>query len=275
LRRPPKGHWIVCGYGQFGQSVARYLSLPGMDLCVVDPDGEGPEYSRIVRGLGTEASVLDEAGVMHAVGVVAGSDNDISNLSIAMMVKKLNPSVFMVVRQNQAVNDVLFDTFDADFRMVHTRVVAQECISILTTPLLGGFLGAVREADEDWSKQVAACLETLCDGSIPEVWDVVIDGDIAPALHSALLRRETVTISQLLRDSADRDAVLPALVLMIVRGGESFLFPSGQFLLQAGDALLVTGRHVARTTLHLTLQNANALHYLLTGESRGNGRERR
>ncbi len=275
LRRPPKGHWIVCGYGQFGQSVARYLCLPGMHLCVVDPDGEGPESSRIVRGLGTEASVLNEAGVMHAAGVVAGSDNDISNLSIAMMVKRLNPSVFMVVRQNQAVNDVLFDTFDADFRMVHTRVVAQECISILTTPLLGGFLAAVREADEQWSKQVAACLETLCAGSIPEVWDIAIDGDSAPALHSALLRREAVTISQLLRDSADRDAVLPALVLMIVRGGESFLFPDGEFMLQAGDALLVAGRHLARTTLHLTLQNANVLHYVLTWESRGNGRERR
>jgi voltage-gated potassium channel len=275
LQRPPKGHWIVCGYGQFGQSVARCLALPGMDLCVVDPDGEGPEYSRIVRGTGTEASVLHDAGVLQAVGVVAGSDNDISNLSIAMMVRKLNPSVFIVVRQNQAVNDVLFDTFGADFGMVHTRVVAQECISILTTPLLGSFLAAVREADENWSKQVAACLETFCAELIPEVWDVGIEKQIAPALHGALLNRQAVTISQLLRDSSDREGALPALVLMIVRGGESILFPDGEFSLQAGDALLLAGRHAARTTLNLTLQNVNVLHYVLTGESKKNGRLRR
>ena len=77
---------------------------------------------------------------MHAARIVAGSDNEVSNLSIAMMVKKLNPSVFVVIRQNHAASDVLFDTFRADFRMVHTRVVAQECLSILTTPLLTRFL---------------------------------------------------------------------------------------------------------------------------------------
>jgi Trk K+ transport system NAD-binding subunit len=275
LRRPPKGHWIVCGYGQFGQSVARYLDLPGMDLCVIDPEGEGPEYSRIVRGIGTEANVLTEAGVLQAAGIVAGSDNDISNLSIAMMVKKLNPSVFIVVRQNQAANDVLFNTFRADFRMVHTRVVAQECISILTTPLLACFLRAVREADENWSKQVATRLEDLCAGLIPEVWDVGIEKHIAPALHSALAGRQIISVSQLLRDSTDRDAALPAVVLMIVREGQSFLFPEGEFLLKAGDALLLAGRHVARTMLHLTLQNTNALDYIVTGKVRRKGLLRR
>ena len=59
---------------------------------------------------------------------------------------------------------MLFDTFAADFRMVHTRVVALECVSILTTPLLGHFLVAGHKADEHWSKQVAACLEDICGG---------------------------------------------------------------------------------------------------------------
>lgn len=268
LRRPPKGRWIVCGYGQFGQSVARYLQLPGIDLCVIDPGGNGPDYGTKVRGTGTEASVLTEAGLMQAAGIVAGSDSDISNLSIAMMVKKLNPAVFIVVRQNQAASDVLFDTFCADFRMVHTRVVAQECISILTTPLLACFLNTVRNADEEWSKQAAICLKDLCGGLIPEVWDIGIESHSAPALHAMLATRRTVSISQLLRDSADRNTALPALVLMIVRRGQSFVFPAGDFLLEAGDELLLAGRHFARTTLQMALQNTNALNYIVSGEGR-------
>ena len=265
LRRPPKGHWIICGYGQFGQCLARYLDLPGLDLCVIDPDGEGPAHTCIVRGIGTEASVLTDAGILHAAGIVAGSDNDISNLSIAMMVKKLNPSVFIVVRQNQAADDVLFDTFRADFRMVHTRVVAQECISILTTPLLAWFLKAVREADEVWSKQVATRLEAICAALIPEVWDIEVERHTAPALHGALAGGQAIRLGQLLQDGADRDAALSALVLMIVRDGQAFLLPDSELRLQAGDALLLAGRHAARTTLHITLQNTNAMHAILAG----------
>jgi Trk K+ transport system NAD-binding subunit len=274
LRRPPPGCWIICGYGQFGQAVVRCLALPGIDLSIIDPDGAGPENGRIVQGIGTEASVLEEAGIAHARGIVAGSDNDISNLSIAMMAKKMNPSIFVVARQNQAANDVLFDTFAADFRMVHTRVVAQECVSILTTPLLGHFLGAVRAADENWSKQVAACLEDICGGLIPEVWDTQIEQPSAPALYKVLMQQQAVSVGLLLRDNRDRDVVLPARVLMIVREGKAVLFPDDEFMFITGDALLLAGRHAARSALHLTLQNANALSYVLTGQTRRNGRLR-
>jgi voltage-gated potassium channel len=271
VHRPPRGHWIICGYGHFGKAVVRYLALPGIDLTVIEPEGKGPENGRTVRGTGTEASILEEAGIMKACGIVAGSDNDVKNLSIAMMSKKLNPKVFVVARQNQAASDVLFDTFRADFSMVHTRVVAQECISVLTTPLLARFLGAVRETDESWSNHLAARLEGICDGLVPEVWDIKIEKSIAPAVHKALIENRPLSVGQLLRDNADREAVLPIIVLMIVREGKSFLLPDDEFLLKAGDALLLVGRHDARSALNLTLQNTNALDYTLTGQDRHGG----
>lgn len=272
VHRPPRGKWIICGYGTFGQAIVRHMSLPGIELTVIDPEAEGPENGRIVQGTGTEASVLKEAGIAQACGIVAGSDNDVNNLSIAMMAKKLNPKVFVVTRQNQAANDVLFNTFDADFSMVHTRVVAQECISALTTPLLSRFLGAVRKADENWSKQVAARLEVICEGVVPEVWDVTIEKNIAPAVHKALTEQLPLSIGQLITDNANRDAVLPVVVLMVVRQGQSFLLPDDGFMLKAGDALLLVGRHAARSALNLTLQNVNVLNYILTGQDRRGGR---
>lgn len=272
VHRPPRGHWIICGYGDFGNAVARFLALPGIKLSVIDPEDEGPGNCQTLRGIGTEASVLQEAGIGEASGIVAGSDNDIRNLSIAVMAKKLNPKIFVVARQNQAANDLLFDTFRADFSMVHTRVVAQECISILTTPFLARFLSAVREADEGWSKQVATRLEVICEDRVPEVWDIEIDKRIAPAVHQALMNHQAISVGQLMRDNADWEAVLPAVVLMIVRRGQSYLLPGDEFRLKAEDALLIVGRHAARSALHLTLQNANALDYILTGQDSRGGR---
>jgi voltage-gated potassium channel len=67
------------------------------------------------------------------------------------------------------------------------------------------------------------------------------------------------------RDNADRESVLPVVVLMLVRKGKSILLPDDGLALALGDLLLLAGRHQARSILNLTLQNANALDYLLTG----------
>ena len=272
VHRPPRGHWIICGYGTFGQAIERCLALPGIDLTAVDPQANETGSCRVVRGTGTEASVLEEAGILEASGIVAGSDNDVKNLSIAMMAKRLNPNIYVVARQNQAASDVLFDTFHADFSIVHTRVVAQECISVFTTPLLARFLDAVREADANWSKQLAAHLENICGRCVPEIWDIEIEKNTAPALCKALIGSHSLSIGQLVRDNADRESVLPVVVLMLVRDGKSILLPDDEFALALGDSLLLGGRHETRSILNLTLQNANALEYLLTGQDRRGGR---
>ncbi|HEY0845876.1 MAG TPA: NAD-binding protein [Noviherbaspirillum sp.] len=270
VHRPPQGNWIICGYGHFGRAIARYLSLPGIGITVIDPESEGPENGRIVRGSGMEANVLREAGIMEASGIVAGSDNDVSNLSIAMMAKKLNPNLFVVARQNQAANDLLFETFRADFSMVHTRVVAQECISTITTPLLARFMAAIREEDEEWSKMLVSRLEGVSAGLVPEVWDMSINPSDAPAALRVLQEQQGITVHDMMRDNADRETSLPAVVLMIERNGRFYLLPDDSFPLKANDSILIAGRHAARMALKLTLQNANALDYVLTGnDSRG------
>ncbi len=271
VHRPPRGRWIICGYGHFGQSIAHYLSLPGIELTIIDPENDGPEDCHVVAGIGTEAHVLEQAGIMEAAGIVAGSPNDINNLSIAMMARKLNPDIFVVARQNQDANDKLFDTFRADFSMVHTRIVAQECISIITTPLLSRFLAAVRGLDEGWCRQLATRLENIWHGLMPDVWDIAINQGTTPAAFDALSIDQPFNVGLLLRDNADRERTLPAIVLMIEREGETVLLPDDAFLLKPGDALLIAGQHSVRSILSLTLKNANAFHYVLTGEDRRGG----
>jgi Trk K+ transport system NAD-binding subunit len=271
VHRPPKGKWIICGYGHFGQAVAKYLSLPEIDLVIVDTDRDSPAAKRVVLGSGTDANVLLEAGILEANGIVAGVDNDVTNLSIAMMAKKLNPNIFVVVRQNQDANDLLFDTFDADFSMVHTRVVAEECIAIITTPLLAKFLSAVRTTDEGWCKNLATRLEQTCGELVPDIFDININKISSLALYDALSKGREIKVGQLLLDNADWGNILPAVVLMIERQGQIFLLPDDEFILETDDALLVAGQHHTHSVMDLTAQNMNALSYVLTGKDRRGG----
>lgn len=271
VHRPPRGHWIICGYGRFGQAIIRHLAATGIIFTVIDPEADCPADSRSVRGLGTDAATLKAAGIRQASGIVAGSNNDVNNLSIAMTAKELNPRLFVVTRQNQAANSVLFEAFQDDFSMVPSLIVAQECIAILTTPLLSRFLDALRAADETWCAQLAARLQTVCDDRLPEVWGVHINAGEAAAAHYALMRGRSINLGLLLRDSSDRDEALPALALMVKRADDVILLPDDDFSLAAGDDLLLAGLHRARSPIALTLQYAHALDYVLTGMETSRG----
>lgn len=268
--RPPRGRWIVCGYGRFGKAIVRHLAPTGIVTTVIDPEGNGPEGAS-VRGLGTDAATLIEAGVREASGIVAGADSDVNNLSIAMTARELNPGLFVVTRQNQTANSVLFEAFADDFCMVPSRIVAQECIAILTTSLLTRFLAVVREADEGWCARLAGRLQTVWAGLVPEIWSVRLIVPDTAAAHRALMAGRAIRIGDLLRDPTERDQSIGVLALMIERDGGALILPEDDAGLVAGDHLLLAGRHEARSRLDLTVQNANALEYVLTGRDKSGG----
>ncbi|MGE5490591.1 MAG: potassium channel family protein [Actinomycetota bacterium] len=269
--RPPGGHWIVCGYGRFGKAIVQHMAPTGIDLTIIDPDNHGPEGFVTVQGLGTEAATLVAAGIDRTTGIVAGSDNDVNNLAIAVTAKELNPGMFVVVRQNQSANGVLFDKFQADFTMVQSRIVAQECIAILTTPLLATFLDRVRTADEAWCDELSERIKAVSGGVIPIIWGIAVSHGDSPAVAHCLQAGQEITLGTLLRDNTDRMARLPAVVLMIRRGDRDILLPEDDCPLRPGDELLVASRGLARRTMELTCRNAKALHYVWTGQDQPSG----
>ena len=269
--RPPRGRWIVCGYGRFGRAIVQHLAPTGIELVVIDPEPGDTGGLPAVIGFGTEAAALIEAGIHDANGIVAGSDNDINNLSIAVTARELNPRLFVVTRQNQTANGVLFDAFRDDFCMVPPRIIAQECIAILTTPLLTRFLDLVRGRDEAWCLALDRRLEELGAGRMPEIWGVRLNAADAPAAHRALMDDAAVALSDLLRDNTDRDQRMAIMPLLLDKGGELLVTPDGSMRLAAGDQLLFAGAIGTRRRLDLTLQNANVLDYVLTGHERASG----
>lgn len=269
--RPPGGHWIVCGYGRFGKAIVQHLAPTGIDLTIVDPDHDGPAGFATVPGLGTAADTLLAAGIGHSTGIVAGSDNDVNNLAIAVTASGIKRDLFVVVRQNQSANTVLFDKFQADFTMIQSRIVAQECIAILTTPLLAGFLGHVRRAGEAWCRELSGRLTALAGGTVPLIWGIGLNQTESPAVCASLRAGRTLTVRELLRDNADRGTRLAAVVLMIRRGDGEILLPDDPTPLAADDQLLIASSRLTRRAIELTCRNAKTLQYVCNGEVQSAG----
>ena len=170
--QPPRGKWIMCGFGRFGHAVVDELRGAGIDVTVIDV-AHYDEGGVDVRGSGIDSESLLAAGVKEADGIVAGNASDTKNLAIAVTARDLNPGIFVVTRQNQTANAPLFDTFTDDLCMVPSHIVAQE------------FLGGARDAwqviteglaDSDGSLGAAA-------ESIPRL------GELTRRIHDTLAKR--------------------------------------------------------------------------------------
>jgi len=267
---PPHGHWIVCGYGRFGREVVGCFDREGLEATVIEPDpNEHGDGRRVVRGYGTEAAPLREAGVETAVGIVAGTDNDVNNLSIAVTARELNPKLFVVLRQNLEANRPLFEAFAADITMVSAEIVAYQSISIVATPLLARFLGMAGAQDEAWAARVVARLEDVVGPTVAATWGIDINAAAAPAIHRALMfEKNEVPLAALLRDPSARDRGLACLALLLVRDGEEVVAPDPDTPLVPGDRLLFAGTSAARDLQRATLRNVNVRDYVLLGQDR-------
>lgn len=264
-RQPPAGAWLVAGYGRFGREIEAHLQSEGMSVVVLDPDS-GDDNVQPTRGLDPEA--LQAAGVMAANGLVAATSSDISNLAIAMTARQLKPDLFIAVRQNERQNSALFQAFAADLTMIPTRVVAQNCLAWLITPLLSRFNQLAHQQTLFWVESLCEALVQQCEGLTPLTWSVQLTVEQAPAVCAAMARGEAVPLSTLLQDSTARQQALPARCLLLLRGEVPQLLPDTEQLLQPGDQLLFAGQVFTRAAQRPSLMNENALDYV-SGKGEG------
>lgn len=265
-RAPPRGRWVVCGYGRFGQAVVRDLEGENIDLVIISEEQQDPSDPRIIGADGTETTVLERAGIAAAVGLIAGTGNDTTNLSIVAAARRLNPRLYIVARQNRQVNAPLYEAIRPDFTALVSEVVAHECLARLTTPLLMRFLELALARGDAFAATLIARIEARCGPRVPFIWAVYLNARGAPAIADWFARpNAALALGELMRDPAARERPLAAIALMVVRGGEIIPCPEDGFALAPGDEILVAGRSRARRHLLETLQRPATREYVLIG----------
>jgi voltage-gated potassium channel len=261
---PPRdGRWIVCGYGNLGREVTADLRAEGIEVTVVESSrGAGDDGVLFVDGAAPGA--LAAAAPEEAVGFVAGTDNDTANLSLVAAARRANPAVFVAVRQNRPENAPLFAAMDAAALLVPTEVVAHEVYAQLSTPLLWRFLREMPAQGDAWAAALVDRITGLCGRHLQALWKVRLTAAQAPAL-TGWLASGRARLGDLLRNPEDRAEPLHAVVLVVLRGEEAVLAPDDDFVLRAGDELLLVGWASSRRALGTTLIVDAVREYVVTG----------
>jgi Trk K+ transport system NAD-binding subunit len=270
---PPIGRWLLAGVGRFGSRMAKKLEEAEVPFTVIDvhPDRVAKRPGSVL-GRGTEARTLREAGVESAVGIIAGTGDDIDNLSIVMTARELNPDLFVVARQENPQNDELYDASGADLIARRSLIVARRILGVATTPLLPVFLDHMFGKEERFANQVRHRLEAVLDGRSPSLWILELAGEWANSIRAAKRAQTRIRLKHLTDNSRTSDSErLPCVCLLLERGSLRKFLPGPEEELQEGDRLLFAGRGVARHEMLFALREPTALVSQATGRPEPRG----
>ncbi len=253
----PRGRWMLCGFGLFALTLRRQLKRLEVETVIVDTVlDDSCDDANSVLGDPTDPAVLRRAGIETCSAVVAGTTIDIDNLAITLAARSLNKRAFIIARQTQRRNGVVFRAAPADLVMLSGYVVAAEVLRVIRAPQLASFLRLAREQDEDWAAALLAALREHIGAEVVESWSIDFNAQGAPAAHRALAAGETLTLGNLLALTRSHGELAHAVPLLLQRDQQRQLLPPEHTVLQDGDRVLFCGRSRTRSTMrHLVLSH--------------------
>jgi voltage-gated potassium channel len=100
-----KNHYIICGAGRVGNSVARELGRKPCPFVIVERNEESaaeldPKWLVLVGDAASEKTLRD-AGVDRALGLVAATTTDATNIYIVLTARSLNPRLKIIARASE------------------------------------------------------------------------------------------------------------------------------------------------------------------------------
>ena len=241
------GRWLVCSDDTFGIEVATDLRSVGLEVDLV------------------ELASNPDPDVVGAVGFVAGTSLDTTNISLATRARIAEPSIFVCLRQESSAHTELLAGVDLDSVFIPADLVARETVARLVAPGYWAFIAQASQQDDDWCRQVRDTLTGLLGERLPPSWRVRVNAAEAGALVRRLTVSPGIRLRDVLRHPDNRAERLHLVPLMLIRGSTGIAMPGLDEVLQVGDELVMTGWEPSFALFRTNLTVDSSLVYVVTG----------
>jgi len=113
-----KNHYIICGAGRVGNSVAQELARKPCPFVIVETDQQhvadvDPKWLVLIGDAASDKT-LREAGIERALGLVAATTTDATNIYIVLTARSLNPRIKIIARASEERAEKHLKTAGAD-----------------------------------------------------------------------------------------------------------------------------------------------------------------
>lgn len=271
LRTLPKGKYIVCGYGRMGQSIYETLKENHFEIAFIEIDSAKAQQlsplagSSIHVGDGDDKAILTELGIEKCVAIIAGTDDDTTNLSILSTAKKLNPDIITVARQNEMEDFSIFENSNIHTIFIPAKTLINKTVNAIMNPVVDIFIKNIVALGEH---NVITLTKQLLEIDLhPILFTVKIDESQTPVLFEHL-SKEIITLSLLKTSLKNRKSTNNLVALMRIRNKEIIFLPDWESPLEKNDLFLFAGDENAQDHLEYIVNNIHEFHYALYGQEK-------
>ena len=212
------GHYVICGYGRVGESVARHFAAHSADFVVIDSDTEALAQAEAqgyltVEGDATEDETLESGGIKKAKGVVAAVGSDAGNIYVTLSARVLNPRLLIVARASSEESVDKLRRAGADRVVSPYGIGGRQMAVLMLKPLVSDYLDVVTSG-----------------------------GALEFRVEELLLTQECCAVGRTIQDMAIRKQT--GATILALRHGESGVFdtnPAPSSILESGDTIVTIG----------------------------------
>jgi CPA2 family monovalent cation:H+ antiporter-2 len=247
--RPPgrdlQEHVIIAGYGLNGRNLAHVLKEAGIRYVILELNPETvkravAEGEGIIFGDVASRTILKEARIDRARSIVFAISDPAATRRGVRVARELSAELFILVRTRYAseidelyrlgANDVIPEEFETSIE-IFTRVldryhIPRNVIDAQVRILRGECYGLLRGTCEAVKPSVERIAEFLSAGTAETFYLARGAWPEGKTLREVDLRKKT-----------------GATVIAVVRGEESFATPGAEFMIEAGDTLVLAASH--------------------------------
>ena len=221
------GHFIICGMGRVGRSVARELARkPAPFVIIENAEAKHQRYAAenwlVIAGDATQEETPRQAQIDRASGLIAATTTDATNLYIVLTARGLNPRLKIIARASEDAAEKHLLTAGADSVVSPYSFAGQRIAQSLLRPHVVTFLDT-------------ATTHLGMDLEIGEIYITPESAFAGKTLESSRIRQERGVI-----------------VLAIKRNDAMRFNPAPDERIESGDCLIAMGEPVQLRELEQT-----------------------
>jgi voltage-gated potassium channel len=211
------GHYIICGFGRIGRTVAQLLKEKPLEVVVIEKNPDCvPLFQEknllYVLGEATSEEHLLKAGINRAKGLVAAASSDADNVYITLTARGINPDLFILARAAEESSIKNLIRAGADKVISPYDIGARRMANTILRPTVIDFIElAVHNRNLDLQ------MEELVIGAQSKIKDTTL-------MESAIRKNYNLIV-----------------VAIKKKSGEMIFNPSSQAKLHEGDTLVALG----------------------------------
>ncbi|ANT63894.1 Voltage-gated potassium channel Kch [Prosthecochloris sp. CIB 2401] len=144
-------HYIICGFGRLGSSVAAEMSAKGIPFVIIETSQEKIDATSeqdyiTINGNAADETMLREAGIDRAKGLIAATNSDAENVFIVLTARTLRAGLHIVARADCEESRTKLMRAGADKVVLLYKSAGRKMANLLIDPGLEEYLEELNDA---------------------------------------------------------------------------------------------------------------------------------